>query len=184
MKSVAIIYGFAEGKWQGRLMRLALAEVGYRLENNPTLADVIIAHSGGCLILPNSKKQQEIILIDPPYWPGRPMLKSLFSQLLSDPTWRKQNGQLGYWLQKLLWNTYYIFRHPIRNLKMYVPSHKVRLFEILPQQEITIVRNQGDPWCSPETKSRAAKNNIPFYELPGTHDDCWLNPEKYIKVVY
>jgi hypothetical protein len=179
MKSVAIIYGFAEGDWQGRLMRPALKKVGFKLEKTPKLADIIIAHSGGCLTLPNTNKRQKVILIDPPYWPGKPILKSLFSQLLSDPTRRKQNGQLGYWLQKLLWNTYYIFRYPIRNIRMYFPAHNDQLFKILPSQEIVIIRNKNDPWCTPEAKKIAIKNNIEYYELPGTHEDCWLHPEKY-----
>lgn len=183
MKSVAIIYGIAEGSWHGKLMRQALEEAGYTFEPNPEKADIVIAHSGGCFFLPFTKKHQTILLIGPPYWPGKPPFISMTEKMRYDFIHRKKEKKLGYLFVKTLWNGFYVIGDILHVFDMSRFFRQHDLMDRLPSKDILLIRNKYDTWCSPDISSIPTNNPIRFVDLPGDHDDCWLHPKAYIDLL-
>jgi len=66
--NVCILYGIFEGSWHGKRLRLALSNQGFGISDNSSEADIIIAHSGGCLLIPTDAKARLILLVGLPYW--------------------------------------------------------------------------------------------------------------------
>lgn len=52
-----------------------------------------------------------------------------------------------------------------------------------PGRKTIIIRNQDDPFSSPDLKSKLKNKNTKFIELPGPHDDYVTNPKPYIKLI-
>ena len=46
-----------------------------------------------------------------------------------------------------------------------------------------VIRNRDDTFCTPDLQALPFKEKISFLELPGQHDDCWINPKPYADVV-
>jgi hypothetical protein len=184
MKSVAIIDGFAEGKWHHKLLRKELEHAGFATADSTETADIIMAHSAGCFFLPVSSKPQLIILIGPPYWPGRPLIVSMFKKIYLDFIYRLRERKLGYWLIKTFWNTVYIFGDLQHVIHVGRFARKRDLLDRLKNKEVVLIRNEDDAWCTPDLKNIPFKNkSVEFYALPGEHDDCWVNPQPYAKIL-
>ncbi|MDB5182703.1 MAG: hypothetical protein JWO47_487 [Candidatus Saccharibacteria bacterium] len=164
-------------------MQAALLKSGYTLEKNIEKANIVIAHSGGVFFLPLTEKSQTIVLIGPPYWPGKPILLCMAQKIHLDFHARQQEKKLGYWFIKTFWNGIYTVIDLLRAymLLSYVRKHDLK--DRLPNKKIIIIRNKNDAWCSPDLMDIPHKNPITFFELPGEHDDCWIHPEPYIKIL-
>lgn len=67
MKTVALIHGFAGGKWHTKTFVKELEKAGLKVVGDTSGADVIIAHSTGCYIIPREPKAKLIFLIGIPY---------------------------------------------------------------------------------------------------------------------
>jgi hypothetical protein len=72
---VFIAYGWPEGQWHGKQLRNDLIDCNYQITYSPEEADIIIAHSAGCYLLPNSLRAKLILLIGLPNWPNKPLIK-------------------------------------------------------------------------------------------------------------
>ena len=47
-----------------------------------------------------------------------------------------------------------------------------------------VVRNSNDPWITPKLNKLARLNpHMRIVQLPGDHDDIWLNPKPYIDLL-
>lgn len=69
--NVFIGYGGFEGSWHGKKLRSALVDRGFSISRNCSDAEIIIAHSGGCFLVPESNCANIMILVGFPYWPGK-----------------------------------------------------------------------------------------------------------------
>jgi len=69
-QKVAVIPGLFAGKYTTRPLRKALERAGYKVVPSAQ-ADIILTHSAGCFELPAPRKGQVVVMVDPPYWPGR-----------------------------------------------------------------------------------------------------------------
>jgi len=183
MSSVAILDGFAEGKWHSKKLRSALITAGYALESDVSKADIIIAHSGGCFYVPEATQGQKVILVGPPYWPGKSPLKSMLEKVYFDMKYRTSERNYVYFIQKTFWNIVYLLADIPRAVSI---SKAVRLKKLVKQfnkSSCTVVRNQDDAWCTPHIQTELNNESATFHELPGEHDDCWIHPDKYIEIL-
>jgi hypothetical protein len=182
--SVDIIPGFAEGKWHtGRLMR-ALEPLGYSQAASTAEADIIITHSAGCFFLPNTDENKLIIMIGPPYWPGRPLIVSGSRKVWGDFRTAWQRGKLDFWAHKLAWNYLYIAANILRVFRIARFASRQNLHEALRGKRVAIIRNDDDAWFSPDAADLLPKSEtFSFYRLPGEHEDCWVYPEEHAELI-
>lgn len=184
-KSVAIIVGFTEGKWHARRLEKALRARGHTVVSDFTNADVIFAHSGGCYSVPlNLKPHQLVMLVNPTYWPGRSvpergrvMVQQALRLLLPG-----YHPLYHFW--KALHNVCYFFWHAGQNLAIIRHAPRYNLEQELQHKHTILVRNQDDPWLTPDFRDlQAIHPHLQVIELPGDHADCWLHPDRYIDLL-
>jgi hypothetical protein len=176
--TVAIVYGLNEGPFMGRRLCRALQNAGFAVTRDVVMADVIIAHSGGCFVLA-PRPGQHVVMVGLPYWPGRSIAGALARKVMGDIKTHHRAGELSYWLHKTLWNMVYFWnmRSNIRMLK----GRARGVFWLYPN--VTLVRYSHDPMCTPDRSLLRFKYEPVFIDLPGYHDDCWLRPEPIVGVV-
>lgn len=178
MTKVSIVYGWAEGPAHSRKLRDALANAGFTIAGQLEEADILIAHSGGGLVLPLLSKAQLVVLVGLPFWPHKYPLISAGQKFFDDLI-----GRGGRWVKR---NTYYL---------VYTITQPKRLFEmwhawkranfVLPQTpEFLLIKNDRDHFVHPTEIVRLGEEKAWKIEtLPGTHDDIWANPDPYIKII-
>ena len=182
-QAVAIVAGWAEGYWQTKKFRSALERTGYQVTQDPSAADVIIGHSLGCYLIPKEVNAKSIVLIGLPYWPGRSILTSLRLKLKSEIRSHRKDESLGWWLNKMLHNGWYIISRPSKTYHGFTKQ----IPDDLPDgsgNKVLLVRPTYDTFCHPEVMSTLGEaKNYKYFEIPGAHDDCWLKPKPYIDLL-
>ncbi|MBI4034630.1 hypothetical protein HY380_01895 [Candidatus Saccharibacteria bacterium] len=181
MKTVAIIHGWAEGPWQSRKFRQELKQQGFEPEKDASKAEIIIGHSLGCYLVP-ANQAKLIVLIGLPYWPGLNVPASLARKLWLELTHHRRSATIGWWLNKLAHNIWYIVSKPL--MTYYIFS--MRKLKNLPSgknQKVLLIRPRNDTFCHPNIKDRLSGREYYFVELPGAHDDCWFKPEPCIELI-
>jgi hypothetical protein len=182
--TVSIIYGFGEGEWHGRAFRSALQMAGFSTNHQPATADIVIAHSAGCFYLPNERQDQLTILIGPSYWPGKPLIVSFWQKVSWDFKDYRRRGMTAAWFYKTLRNTLYIIGGTRKARLMIKNTRRQNFYAALRNKWTVIIRNQDDSWLTPNAKALlGSKATFSFHELPGQHDDCWINPEPYVRLL-
>jgi hypothetical protein len=173
-KTFYIFYAWAEGPWHGKNLYNALKVAGFT-EAPSADATILIAHSVGSYLVKPSNNNKITLLIGPPYWPGKPTIFRLIQKV-----WHDRDGlSLSFWIEKIIWNTIYILTKPTMNIKAW---RSLRLANPLSHvgQDAIVIRNENDFFCSPDLKKLIKRKVI---SLPGQHDDCWINPGPYIKLL-
>ena len=183
MKTVAIVYGWAEGQWQSREFENALAKKGFRVISNTKEADIIFAHSSGCYLVPKNNKAQAVFLVGLPYWPGRSLAASVIYKLVSEIKYHRKNEGLAWWLGKIAHNTLYIISRPSSSYYLFT-RHKRASLPSAKKEKVILVRPSDDPMCHQNVmKILPPAKNYRFIKIPGAHDDCWIKPKEYIALI-
>ncbi len=180
MKTVCILYGFCEGPRVSKRFQADLEAEGYKIISDPSKADVIIGHSGGCFLLPEHLRAKHIIQIGLVHWPGRSVVGSLAQKLIADIRNHHQQGAMHFWLRKALWNFYYFWNIPatIRMLIGRKRGYHWRYGKIT-----TVVRPDLDSFCTPKPELLPFKDKPRVVCVPGQHDDCWRDPKPYLSLI-
>jgi hypothetical protein len=182
--SIWLVYGFGEGPWHGRQIWPTLKSAGYIPALKANDADIIIAHSAGCFYLPDSQKPQQLVLIDPPYWPDKSVALSFLQKTYLDLQASITQHRIRYWLRKTLWNLYYILQDIPKVISIIRQSRLNNLKRLLRHNYVTIVRHQYDAFCTPEIDRHFDRDqNVRFISVTGQHDDCWHDPDVLIPVI-
>lgn len=170
-------YGFMEGPRHGRRMRIALQNRGHNLCESPHEADLIIAHSGAHLLLPEPREAQQTLLIDASYDTGRTVIDNVFRHIWYDLVHVLGRGDVRYYAWKTGWNLVYFFTRHSEARQMY---ERLRMDAYTPLRfgRKTIITQSDDmSWYNPDV-------------VPGSvirinldHDDCWRHPERYLDLL-
>ncbi len=183
-KTVAIMYGFTEGQWHGKHFRRLLRERGYKVIKNASEANVVIAHSAGCFYLPELAKQQQLILIDPPYWPEKSLSSRSRNMITQMALAVRPGNQPFYHVHKTAHNLAYLARHARTNREMLQMAPNFNLEAVILHCNTTLVHNSNDPWLTPYLGGlKQINSKLRIMHIPGDHDDLWLHPEPYIKLI-
>lgn len=158
------------------LIRL-LTKAGYRSAATLEQADIVIAHSAGCWLIPPNVKPKLVVYIGMPLAQTNPW-KSWFAANAN-----QFRGGALYDLAVLLKDVYYALLQPKRNLQIIrMAKHAESI--IIPGAHAIFIANQHDPWprgsalqTYVDTKSWA------FISLPGSHDDIWQHPARYATII-
>jgi hypothetical protein len=178
--TVCILYGACEGPRVATKLISALQQAGYRVIGDAAVANILIAHSGGCFIIPTDAKARRIMMIGIPYWPGKRWITCAAEKVRLDAHTRHQEGALRFWLYKSVWNFVYAWNLP----------HIVRMIRgrgrgdhwLLGDRTI-LVRADDDCYCVPDLAALPFKTPPHIARLPGQHDDCWHYPASYLKLL-
>ena len=65
-KKVGIVYGWAEGPWEAKQFIQQVKISGYEVTQDLVSADILIAHSLGCFLIPANSRAKLILLIGMP----------------------------------------------------------------------------------------------------------------------
>lgn len=180
MAKVCVIYGFGEGPRVGRRFRAALESAEHEVVVDPGLADVLVTHSGGHLLVPGKLRAGQIIHIAPYYWPGKTWAGSMARKLINDFLAHRREKELGFWARKTFWNFTYACKMP-SNLKMLASIRRGGKWR---HGSISlVVRPRHDDFCTPRPEVMPFKNDPTFLSFPGHHDDCWRDPTPYISLI-
>ncbi len=125
-----------------------------------------------------------IVLINPPFWPGKPLIISGMQKLLWDYRAHKLRGQKLRWLLKTWWNTVHLIRFLSKSWTISLSARKHDFYAALHHHKVVIIRNQDDAWCTPDIQELLEPQiHLDLHTLPGQHDDCWTDPEPYVQVI-
>ena len=183
MKSVAIIYGWAEGSWQGKKFVKELHRNGFTIAENAKNADIIFAHSAGCYLVPKDTKAKLVVLAGLPYWPGRNLVSGLIRKLINEVRYHRRNKGLGWWLNKIAHSGWYIISRPQKTYYL-VTRHKIANLHDRINAKVLLVRASDDTFLHPNAVSMLPRGKkYRYVEIPGAHDDCWFEPKPYIDLL-
>jgi hypothetical protein len=178
-KAACILYGFCEGPRLAGNMLKALDYAGYRITHDPYEADIVIAHSGGCFLVPHDLPARQVIMIGLTHWPGKSIVRALIEKNWDDFRFHASSRNIRAWLHKFSWNLVYFWNMP-RNLQMLRDRKRGDFWQA---KRVTLVRNKEDTFCTPDIKSLPFAHPPKFIELPDQHDDIWLHPERYTAII-
>ncbi len=164
----------------GRQLVKALKQAGFTMVSDASQADVIIAHSGGCYLVPEHNRARLIVQIGLAYWPGHIWLLSTVRKVAREISAARHEHRLGEWGRKWLYHMLYAFN--LGPALRMARNHAATKPWNSPQRQI-IVRNRHDVYCSPEVYKLAFRGPRAFISLPGEHDDCWDHPERYVSLL-
>ncbi len=146
-------------------------------------ADILVGHSSGCYLIPKVTDSKTVFLIGLPYWPGRTLFSSIVRKLAGEISYHRRNKGLGWWLNKILHNTWYILSRPSATY-FGITKHRPENLPDGMKNKVLLVRPSDDTFCHPYViKLLPGANNYKFIEVPGAHDDCWVNPKPYINLL-
>jgi hypothetical protein len=175
-KSYFIFHGFAEGPHSSRKFEAELQARGFESTPNPDNASLIIAHSGGCLLV-DPHTQAHVLLINPTVWPDQNYLRKFFTKL--SRSFSDQHHMREACLA-FIDNLRYTLQRPHHNVSMFKPYLAANKPSFQSPLKCTIIRNQDDAWCTPNIDTHYP--NAQIHILPGHHDSCWIEPIPHIDI--
>jgi len=177
--TVGILYGFAEGRLTSRILRKELKQAGYDYAN-PNLADIIISHSGGYLVMPETFRAKLIIYVDPNTWGEQSLFTSLKQKLRYDYNLRKSQKQMITWLLQGLRNDIYVLK--VLHTWKLARGYRAKPLPPATDAHCAVIRNRHDNYCT--TPGLLNWSTIQTYlSCEGGHDDIWNNPHKYVEIL-
>ncbi len=180
-KTVALVYGWAEGPWEAKKFINELNLHEFQLSKDVHTADILVAHSLGCYLIPPECVAKTIVLNGTPLWPHRTYLGSLTRKLKREFYYHKNSDDLKWWFSKFIHNIYYTISRPI------VSWHAItknQIENIPSNAKVLIVHNQNDSFSETSAmKTLAKENSYKFIGFGGLHDDIWTNPKPYVDLL-
>ncbi len=174
----AICYGLGGGPMHARNFLSLMKGAKITPAQKVGEADIIIAHSGGCWLIPKTAKPKLVVYVGMPLEQDNPR-----------QAWRASNAAMFksdgvvYGLINRLKNLYYCLRQPIRNLKL-IGMSKTAQPVILPKAQAIFITNRDDAWPRPnKIKKYINKYDWAYISLTGAHDDIWHHPAQYIDII-
>jgi len=179
--TVAILYGFSEGPGLGGAFLRTLKQNGFEIIADPRQADVIVAHSGGCYLVPEESAAKLVVLIGESFWPGRPLLGRVIRKMQLDTASYWRAGHFIAWTIKQFWHSIYFWDMP-RNLAMW-RRQQPKTWPILAGKKVVHIRYKDDAFCTPAISKAGVLPGAEFVTLPGQHDELWIRPEQTLAVM-
>ena len=162
-----------------------LRQHGFTITKDASQADYIIAHSGGIIFIPKQHKAKVMLLVGVNDKIDGPWLHTQYRKVKQDFVHALRAKRHWYWLKKSCWNTFYIIGKLKRSVYMLRFAHENENFiPEIKNAKVIVIHYKDDPWSDSLSKKDLVK--FPQYQLithTGLHDDLWMNPEYYIKLL-
>lgn len=176
--SFAFSYGLVGGPLHARRFKKLMQKAGFVHTKYTQKADIIIAHSAGCWLIPPDSTPKLVIYV------GMPLAQRQPLQTLRAANQAKLNhNDFRQGFIKRSKSTFYGIIQPRRNLKI-IKMSKLAEPVIFDKAPVVFIANSDDPWPD-DTKLEHYMLTHPwaFMGLVGAHDDVWLNSEKYVEII-
>jgi hypothetical protein len=181
---VKIQYGVLSGERNGVRIRKQLKHAGYQVVKKRSTADIIIAHSAGCFWLPDAPTVQKLVLIDPPYWPGRTIRERGKVRVRTNFKFREYGYAFRYWLIRNIWGIYYLIRDAKRTRRIVKHATAFDLPSIIRGHTVILVRNEHDDWLTPDLGPlMQAHPKLQIRYMPGDHEHFIYHPKAYVDLL-
>lgn len=172
----AICYGFIGGPLHSRRFDKLMGRAGYA-KTKPDQADIVIAHSAGCWLLPDDARPQLVIYVGMPLTMVRGRWKWFKLNLIG----LKREPLRG--LKIRLVGNYYALAQFRRNLDIF-RHPKIGQPIIIDGVPTVFIANKDDAWpVLSDYTAYINEHGWSFLSLPGTHDDIWEHPERYTEII-
>jgi hypothetical protein len=175
--SFAISYGLVGGKLHSRGLRQSLLRAGFS-STSKQKADIIIAHSAGCWLIPKNAKPKLIIYVGMPLANDEPKetWKKAVASGFSNNSWQRSAKIASK-------NAFYGISQPKRNLGIIRKAAQAKPV-VFPNVPAVFVANHYDPWPrSSRLDNYIDRKDWTFISLEGSHDDIWDHPDRYVEIV-
>ncbi|HXE10346.1 MAG TPA: hypothetical protein VN554_02870 [Verrucomicrobiae bacterium] len=178
----AISYGFLGGPAHSRRLRSMLHKQGLLPTRNLQEADIIIAHSAGCWLIPSGSSARLVIFI------GMPLAqanrgKAYRQANISNFTNSCKDLKLFSWITGVCLDWYYALIQPRRNWTIIRRSRRA-VPSVVPTAAHIFISNRYDPWPKSEQLDKLIRSKEwTFVEFPGSHEDIWRHPERYASII-
>ena len=183
-QKVAVIPGIFSGKHTARPLTKALERAGYKVVSDTAQADIVVAHSAGCFELPAIQPHQKLMLVNPPYWPGRTAQERFHSRMRRNFHFREYGYSMQAWLVRNLWGVFYAITEPRRTRRIMRAAPAYDLESVVRGRTVLLVRNEHDDWLTPDLDQlQKANPSLRMAHLPGDHDDINYNPKPYVDLL-
>ena len=180
--SFAISYGFLGGPAHSRRLRKLLVRHGYAQAQSVRQADIVIAHSAGCWLIPEPAASKLVVFV------GMPLSEAHPHQTFKDA--RQKNIQAFMYNFHLLrglaigfYSLYYWLTQPTRNRDIVRRAKTAP--DVTSQAGTTVfIANRDDPWPhSNRLEQYLGNHDWVFLSLPGSHNDIWEYPDRYAAII-
>lgn len=184
-KTVAVLYGLGEGSQIGRGLVLSLRKKEFEVIKDAAQADCIIAHSGGILFLPEKYKAKLFLFTGVTTAFEDSVFTLQYRKLKLDFAHAVEKRIIFPWMIKTFWNICYLLGTLSRTRHMFRVAHGDEpLIPTIIDAKVIVVSYKGDPWSGENfEKDKAAYPHYEFILHPGVHDDIWIHPEYYVKLL-
>lgn len=178
----ALSYGFGEGPLHGRKLRRLLEAAGFELVHDLASADIILAHSAGCWMLPDSAHPKLIVYVGMPLPITNAQKVWLKANLLGTKE-AMERGNIYYLAKHVVLDIFYMIRHLSRSWQIVRGSTK-RLPKEFPHALSVFVANRHDPWpFSSRLDDYLHSKHWAFISQPGSHSHVWTHPDYYVELI-
>lgn len=144
----------------------------------PETADIIIAHSGGCWLIPKTAKPHLVVYIG--MCLPQPDLRQAFLQANGSSLRRSKFTSN---VKTKLTSSYHSLMRPKRNLDMIRMAKRAKPV-VFPKVDAIFVANRYDPWPNSDALGNyIARYGWSFIGMEGAHDDIWEHPERYVAII-
>ena len=175
---IAIEHGLYEGSFFSRSLRKLLVDRGHTITNTRD-AELIIAHSGGWLMLNSSNLvDKKVALIDPAYRDEKSLHAKSLSRFRYDFRHMRLSAFPGYLFRRLL-NIGYLVGRFSRWLIMANHYNNKDLATLIDHPGLIIVRVSDSSWFNPRLMANARDVRL----QPGDHDVCWHRPDELADIL-
>ncbi|HEY5152389.1 MAG TPA: hypothetical protein VII55_00275 [Candidatus Saccharimonadales bacterium] len=179
----AISYGFLGGPAHSRQLRKQLRKLGYTETINLERADIVIAHSAGCWLVPDGAKAK--LLVD---------VGMVLAQASAHQTFRAaqrenirafiRHHHIWRGIKIVLCSFYYGLVQPLRNRNIVHGAKQAQSATELPGAQTVFIANGNDPWLhSEKLQSYLITRDWAFIGLPGSHNDIWEYSGRYAAII-
>lgn len=183
-KKIGILYGFSEGPLIALNLINTLERAGFVVIKDVAKADIIIAHSGGCYMLPSNMQAKLVMLNGLPYQSSNNLALSLLRKIRHDFMYFFATKNLTAWIHKTVLNGYYFFRHLLYWSKMLARYKTKNLPTGDNQTKVICVVNEFDAFSTVQSiKQLSQSQGWQYRTAQGQHDDIWHNPDIYVKLI-
>jgi hypothetical protein len=179
----AFSYGFVGGPGLSRRLRKQLKALGLVPTDAIEQADIIVAHSAGCWLIPENARPKLVIYVGMPLAQAYPHKTFIAARRENIQAFFK-NLHVLRGIYMALCGLYYGLTQPLRNRDIIRGVKQAQPATEFSGAQAVFIANRNDPWPrSDKLQAYMDDRDWAFIGLPGAHDDIWEHSDRYAAII-